>query len=47
MNPSAEIYKFNHPIRNLNMLDSNVSITQINAGQLIQKKLQLEFACIY
>ena len=40
---SAEIYKFHHPIRNLNMLNNIVSITQMNAGQLIQIKLQLKF----
>ena len=42
MNSSAEIYKFKHPIRNLNLLNLIVSITQIYAGQLIQSKLQLE-----
>jgi len=29
MNSLAEIYKFNHPIRNLNILNLIVSVTQI------------------
>ena len=43
MNSSEEIFKFNHPINSHNALNWTLSITQTNAGQLIQKKLQLEF----